>query len=227
MSNVSFWINEPAILINKDSLLELWPTSNMTSNQKLNAISRLIILLTGVGFLITRSLRIIATGFVTLGVIIFLYNIKYKNQVKSKLKETFTNPSGNKMLKQNFISSTPANPLGNVTLPDIQFNPDRKSAPPAFNPKIEDQINKNTKEMVQKVSFPDVPNVTDKLFQDLADNFVFERNMQRFYSTPNTEVVPGDQKSFAEFLYGDMPSCKDGDALACEKNVLRYPEIGY
>jgi|TARA_Y100000992_G_scaffold302490_1_gene276888 hypothetical protein len=222
MTNINFWTNDPTILINKESLLELWPTTNMTSTQKLNAISRLIILLTIIGYFITRSLRIIATCFVTLGVIIFLYNTKYNTKPK---KETFKNILDNKILKKLFYSSTPSNPLGNVKLPEIQFDPHRKSAPPAFNPEIEKQINKNTKEMVQKVSFPDDPNVKDKLFHDLADNFLFERSMQRFYTTANTSVVPGDQAAFAEYLYGDMPSCKEGDVLACEKNVLRNPEI--
>ena len=39
-----FWINEPTILFNKDYMLELWPTLNMNYEQKLNAITRLIIL---------------------------------------------------------------------------------------------------------------------------------------------------------------------------------------
>jgi len=222
----SFWTNDPAILINRDSLLELWPTSNMSLNEKLNAISRLIILLTVVGFCITQSLRIVVTGVVTLGVIIFLHYTKHQNSkdnIKNIIKEGFTNPSAYKMLKQNFKSSSPSNPLGNVALPEIQFDPKRKSAAPAFNPEVEAQINKNTKEMVQKVSFPDDPTIADKLFKDLGDDFVFDRSMRNFYSTANTKVVPGDQKAFAEFLYGDMTSCKDGDALTCERNVQRHP----
>ena len=45
----TFWTSNPGILVNKDSLLDLWPTANMDQNSKLNAISRLIILLTVVG----------------------------------------------------------------------------------------------------------------------------------------------------------------------------------
>ena len=76
--------------------------------------------------------------------------------------------------------------------------------------------------MVQKTSFPNDPDVVDKLFKDLGDDFVFDRSMRNFYTTANTKVVPGDQKAFAEFLYGDMQSCKDGDPIACEKNSFRY-----
>ena len=147
---------------------------------------------------------------------ILQYDLKYT------IKESFVNPSGSKFLKKNYKPSNPTNPLSNVNLPEIQFNPNRKAAAPAFNPDVEKQINENTKEMVQKVSFPEDPTINDKLFKDLGDDFIFDRSMRNFYSTANTKVVPGDQKAFAEYLYGDMTSCKDGDPLACERNSQRY-----
>ena len=55
MDNNSFWGNNPAILLNKNEILELFPTSNMNYNQKLNSITRLIILLTLIGFIFTFS----------------------------------------------------------------------------------------------------------------------------------------------------------------------------
>ena len=41
--------------------------------------------------------------------------------------------------------------------------------------------------------------------------------MRNFYAMPNTQI-PNNQKDFAEFCYGNMPSCKDGDYFQCEKN---------
>ena len=221
----NFWTSDPGILINKDSLLDLWPTQHMDQNSKLNAISRLIILLTVVGFMFSKSSRILVTGAVTLGIIIFLHYSKTKtskDELKNALQEAFTNPSAYKAVETEFNPTNPQNPMSNVTLPEIQYNPNRKGAPPSFNPAVEKKINDSTKEMVQKVSFPDDPTVVDKLFKDLGDDFVFDRSMRNFYTTANTKVVPGDQKAFAEFLYGDMQSCKDGDPIACEKNSFRY-----
>tara|TARA_B110000003_G_scaffold23614_3_gene22588 strand:+ start:3554 stop:4240 length:687 start_codon:yes stop_codon:yes gene_type:complete len=221
----TFWTSNPGILVNKDSLLDLWPTANMDQNSKLNAISRLIILLTVVGFMFSKSMRIVVTGAVTLGIIIFLHYTKSKNSkdiIKNNIQEAFTNPEVYKAMQSEFKSSTSINPMGNVSLPEIQYNPKRKAAPPAFNPAVEKTINEKTKEMVQKASFPDDPTIADKLFKDLGDDFVFDRSMRNFYTTPNTKVVPGDQKAFAEFLYGDMKSCKDGDPIACEKNSFRH-----
>ena len=50
-----YWVNQPTILFDKEYILEIWPTSTMSYVQKLNAISRLIILLSILGFGFTPS----------------------------------------------------------------------------------------------------------------------------------------------------------------------------
>jgi len=47
---------------------------------------------------------------------------------------------------------------------------------------------------------------------------MFDRSMVQFNATANT-TIPNDQKSFAEFCYGDMISCKEGNALACTRSA--------
>ena len=42
----SLWVKDPTILLRKDKLIEIWPNSKMSSEDKVNAISRLIILMT-------------------------------------------------------------------------------------------------------------------------------------------------------------------------------------
>ena len=37
MSN-EIWLNNPTILLNQDKIGELWPTSNMSLEEKINAI---------------------------------------------------------------------------------------------------------------------------------------------------------------------------------------------
>ena len=101
----NFWTSDPGILVNKDSLLDLWPTAKMDQNSKLNAISRLIILLTVVGFMFSKSIRIVVTGAVTLGIIIFLHYTKSKSskeKIKSNLQEAFTNPQVYKEMQTEF-----------------------------------------------------------------------------------------------------------------------------
>lgn len=222
---IPFWTNEPGILINKNYMLDLWPSNTMSETQKMNAISRLIILLTCLGFVFSYSVKLLVTGVITLGIIIFLqYNQKKKNKntklVKDIVKEGFTNPALYKELQSGFTQPSPANPMSNVMLPEIQDNPNRKAAPPAFNPAVEKEINASTKEMIKRVN-PSNPDIDERLFKDLGDNFTFEQSMRNFTTTPNTQI-PNDQKGFAEYCYGGMVSCKDGDGLACERNVQGY-----
>lgn len=205
-----FWFNKPTILFKKEKIMDLWPLSQNNLAEKLNAISRLVILLTILGYFCTRALNILITGFITLAVIVIWYkaSIKKKKVTKKLLKEGFTSPELYKKLQGNFQKPTKQNPLMNVLLPEIQFNPKRKPAAPAFNPVVEKEINASAAD--------------PRLFLDLGDNIAFDQCMRNFYAMPNT-TVPNDQKGYAEFLYGKMPSCRGGDYLQCSKNNYRTP----
>ena len=78
-----FWLSDPTILLNQQHILELWPNRNMDKNAKLNAISRLIILLTIIGLLYTREIKILITGIITLVVIVLVH--KFRQNLLKKL----------------------------------------------------------------------------------------------------------------------------------------------
>ena len=206
----SFWLDNPSILFNKNKIMELWPSDKQSMDNKLNAITRLIIILTVLGYFMTRSLNLLITSFITLGILVILQRSqKRKKKINRKiLKEGFTSPELYKKVKSSFVSPTKKNPLMNVLLPEIQYDPQRKSAAPAFNPAVEKEIN-------ESVADP-------RLFLDLGDNIAFDQSMRNFYATANT-TIPNNQTAFAEFCYGNMPSCKDGDYLQCSKNNYRNP----
>ena len=50
ISNDKFWIYDPYILLDKNTLLDIWPKESMTREQKLNAISKFVIFTTIIGF---------------------------------------------------------------------------------------------------------------------------------------------------------------------------------
>ena len=50
-----FWLNEPSILLHRDNIFNIWPSKNMDKNEKLNSITRMIIVLTLLGFFITNQ----------------------------------------------------------------------------------------------------------------------------------------------------------------------------
>ena len=208
-----FWFQNPSILVEN---FELWPKENMEFNQKLNAISRLVILLTIIGFAYTRNVRFLSVGIVTIVVIIFLHQQKSALEKQEGFTIKDIVPSSN----TTFYKSNPQNPLSNVLLTEIQDDPDRPSAPPAFNPPTTREINRNTQQMVQE-QHPDFPDMKDRLFKDLGDSVEFHNSMIPFNSNPATQI-PNDQNAFAKFCYGDMPSCKAGDDVACLQKVGAY-----
>jgi hypothetical protein len=242
-SYIPFWANDPTVLFDKDYILQMWPLQTMTFNEKLNAISRLIIVLSILGFIITKSIRFLVIGIVTLAIIYFVYNMRKQKIVKELLnkdgndkegfknndKNAYSQPSEVKItnpetleayLKSDFEPTNKKNPLGNVLLTDIVDNPQRKAAPPSFNTEVYEDINKSTKKMIQSLN-PEIKNTNKQLFGDLGEKFEFDQSMWQYYSTPNTKI-PNDQGAFADFLYGDMPSCRGGDDVACVKDNFRY-----
>ena len=68
-----FWIEDPNILISE---MNFWPIPTMDKQDKFNAISRFIILLTIIGFLVMPNSTILVTGGVTLSIIVLLYYLK-------------------------------------------------------------------------------------------------------------------------------------------------------
>ncbi len=215
---IQFWSNEPSILLNKEYIFELWPTSNMCYEQKLNSITRLIILLTILGYILTMSKRIIAVGALTLLVIFVLYNmrkqkvtkdmlegfdIKASNENKSVFDKTIVNPvTLDAILSTEFKEGNKKNPFSNVLLTQINDEPERKAAPPSFNVDVDGDITKNVKRAVQMMN-PGIKNTNNQLFGDLWQQFQLDQSNRVFYSTPNTRVT-NDQGAYAQYLYNNM-----------------------
>ena len=229
----TFWTSDPNILLKKEVILQIWPTTSMSYEEKLNAISRLVILLTLLGFLVTMSKNMIYIGVVTLAIIIIMYFTQKQKLTKAHLNlgsgstegfvggaQTITPDTLQPFLKSDFVPTTKKNPLGNVLLTDIGDNPTRKAAAPAFNTEVYEDINNATKKMVQSLN-PGIKNTNKQLYGDLGEQFEFDQSQWSYYSTPNTKI-PNDQGAFANFLYGDMPSCRDGNAFACIQDNIRY-----
>ena len=222
---IQFWTNDPTILFNKDYIFELWPTANMCYEQKLNAISRLIILLTILGYILTMSKRVIVVGILTLLVIYVLYSMRKKKITKGMLENfdvqgrlpsvqgnevtglfdnkptSFVNPvTLDAVLRSEFKEGNKKNPFSNVLLTEINDDPNRKAAPASFN--VDEDITKNVKRSVQMMN-PGIKNTNYQLYGDLWQKFELDQSNRIFYSTPNTRVTP-DTGAYAQYLYNDM-----------------------
>jgi hypothetical protein len=189
-----FWLHNPTILFHKDQIHELYPMENMKLDRKLNAITRLVILLTTIGFLYTRSVRLLLTSVITLVVIAMVYKPEEKREAFHVMKEIMKEATG----------PTKNNPMMNVMYDDYN-EPDRPAAMPAYNPIVEQKINDAVRE-----------NLDERIFRDLGDEIIFEHSMRQFYTMPNTQI-PNDQEAFQNFLYGAKGSCRGGDFWECGK----------
>jgi Flp pilus assembly protein TadG len=251
----AFWLQDPTVLFNNAGITQIIPTSDMDREARLNAMSRLIIVLTLLGYLITMSYSVLLLGVISLAGIAIL-----STATNAAAQNAATNPTGKKDAKEGFSNyanyntgrrrkhnnnsnnnskhnnnsnnnsnrvmsapsgltfqaPTPQDPLMNVLLTDIQDRPNRPAAEPAFNPDVELEINQSTKTFVVNDMDGNRTDLEDRLFRDLGDNYEFSNSMRNYFATPNTRI-PNDQHAFAEFCYGSMISCKEGNMMACAR----------
>ena len=239
----AFWLQDPTVLFNNAGITQIIPTSDMDREARLNAMSRLIIVLTLLGYLITMSYSVLLLGVISLaGIAILSAASKEAKEGKEgkeakegkEGKEGFSNyanyntgrrrKNGNSAIAAPLPSSssltfqapTPQDPLMNVLLTDIQDRPNRPAAEPAFNPQVERDINQSTQTFVVNDMDGNNADLEDRLFRDLGDNYEFSNSMRNYFATPNTRI-PNDQHAFAEFCYGSMISCKEGNMMACAR----------
>lgn len=183
---MTFWIQNYTLLFQKDQL-QFWTTETMTMDEKLNAITRFVFVLSILGAALTQTFK-----FIWIGVITILLLVVYQKTMKPV--ETFTSQT----LAHHTVP-TKQNPLMNVLLPELNGNPKRKSALKSYEPETEKAINEKVKSGI-----PD-----PAIYKGLNNEMTLDYSMRNFYTTANT-TVPNDQEGFGEFCYGNMVSAKDG-----------------
>ena len=219
-TKILFWSEDPNVLFRPP--FDVFPMPDMTLDQKLNALTRGMVIVTALSFMYSGNTRLLVIG-VMLMVAIFLYYWANKRQegyltqqrdaAERRLKEL-----KGKSSEEVFQPSTPINPLSNVLVTDWVDNPNKRPAPPTE--KNADQILLQAKRMVVQ-QHPGQPDIAEKLFADLANEFEFEQSLRPFFSNAAT-TIPNDQQAFSEFCYGSMISCKEGNMFACARDNPQY-----
>jgi len=231
MSSASFWFQNPGVLLDQNHISEIWPTPSMNFEEKLNAMTRMVILLSVLGSLVTMKISFLLIGLMTLLVIVAVYKLRKQQIISTMLHkpEGFDNNNQNRkvvidnpvtletVLRSDYYPSNAKNPFGNVLLTEIMDDPERKAAPPSFNVDVDEEILRSTKKAVQRLN-PGIQSTNKKLFGDLADQYDLDQFMRLFYSTANTRVT-NDQGAYGQFLYGNMPSSKESNAEAAMQRV--------
>lgn len=226
-STLQFWTQNPNVLFDSQHITEFFPTGDMSYEQKLNAITRTVIILTIISFAYTRKTHILMISLITLLAIVLLHYTQTNRETFMGVgyKTTDNNvPQLNEQYRKwaipieskGFYPPNAGNPFGNVLLPDYEYNPDKLPAIPIYTKEGYDKTLEQAKQMVVQCN-PGQTNIAEKLFTDLGDQLVFEQSMQPFYTNPSTSI-PNDQAAFADFCYGSMISSKEGNMQALERN---------
>ena len=198
-----FWYEDLSVLFKTSRLTELYPSPDMTTNEKWNAITRSGILIGVILFLFSKNYLYLFVGIV-IAAITYLIWRNDKNREKfidmvQKVIDTEYN------VERNVIYPSIDNPFMNPLMTDYTDNPNRIAA---------SSLNNYPNEKLQE-------DTTDKfyynLYRDIDDVWEKENSQRQFYTVPAT-TIPNDQTKFAKWLYLTPPACREGNGLACVAN---------
>jgi hypothetical protein len=189
---MSFWVNEPTILFNKKYITQIWPYSYLTYEEKLNAVTRFVILMTTLGYILINKFIIVVLGLIVIGSIVILH------KQKEGMVFPYYGVNDQKNIEQN-------NPFGNVLMTDYKYNPNKPEVNKEYTPDLEKNLNKSIKDFIVQENSDN--NEINNLFNNVGDQFTFEQNNRPFYTNPST-TIPNKQDDFLNFCFGTLPSEK-------------------
>jgi hypothetical protein len=210
-SSEKFWLEDPSVLItNFCKFSPFGPFTHKRFSNNMNAYTRLTIILSIVIYTITKEINYIFIGIFLIVLIIIMYYSLKKDSFKvlprsfpfMQSNEKPIEERGSSLLKDSQLSRRKSNfydtqELVNNPLKNVQITDYGK----------EQEYSKATRSDSTMSPFAE-----GKIFQT-ADQYIFDRNTQQFYTTANSSVQ-NDQTSFANWLYGTENICKEGSIYA-------------
>jgi hypothetical protein len=203
-----FWSEQPSILTSRIRLIEFIPTSDMTWNERLNALTRFgiyasLLLMMYLGKSWPAYIGLITALFTFL---VWRYSPKNEAVLRAAPIDRPTNDSPNPFIPKDqpeCIPPTRNNPFMNVMVNEYIDNPTR---PPACDyDEVQDQVEENW---------------NFGLYKDAGEAIWDRANSQRQWFTMPYTTIPNDQGGFANWLYKTGPTCKTSQE-AC----LRYEDL--
>jgi hypothetical protein len=186
---MDFWTDQPKLLFHSNYIQEIWMYSGMNMNQKLNAMTRLIIVLSLLGFICFNRSLFLVIGLILIVLIVAVYK-------KEHLLEGMTS-------RQPLL---PDNPVNNVLMNDYKDNPTIRPNHPEYSEDVEHTINTSALSSIflQNSDNKDI----HKGFGSSRDQFEFEQSMRPFFTNPVNSVDQVEYGDFLKFCFGKMPSDK-------------------
>ena len=188
---MNFWGDNPTLLFDSRYIQEIWIYDGMDRNQSLNALSRLIILLSVLGFACFNRVLFLVVGGILLGCIV-LFHKSQKENFETELTD--------------YQRIDQSNPMNNVLMNDYKYNPMKQPDPKDYSEQKEKSINEKTKQFILQENKGNAQ--IGDLFKNQGDQFQFEQSLRPFYTNPVTTVDQSEYKDFLKYCYGVLPSDK-------------------
>lgn len=192
------WFNQPKQLFRSDKILQFWPTSEQSADERVNSSTRFIIYATSLLYLLRRDPRILVLGLMIISVLYILYKGGMVQEGHARPVDSDGHHTGCKL-------PTKDNPMSNYLLGDSPTK-----APACFYPTV--------KPLVKSFLDNTIPYDCGRSRCSLP---VYQQNAaaRQFISSPVTTSV-NDQTGFAEWCYGKKfsPMCKD-DPSVCNPDA--------
>ena len=191
-----FWLRDPNVLLSG----EMIPVERMRYNEMLNALSRLVIVISLLFYFFFRAPRALIIMAFSLFSIVAIQAV-HTHEEKEAFISSNAPPEKHVLYSDKFSLPTSDNPFQNFSRIDALDRPDRKPAGPAYNPAVAKEIQAK---LIQGISdlHPTDPNYMAVMLETPADRHNFEQSLRPFYTLPNTTGIP-DIDAFSKFVYGE------------------------
>lgn len=166
---------------------EFFPNAEQTAEERVNALVRLVAYATLAVFVYNREVRTLVLGAGVVAVVSVAFG--------HRGKEAYPVPQPPLVAKAAASGCTPPtrdNPFANVLLTELG----KPRAPACAYDDVKSSVKSH---------------FNTGLLRNVTDVYEAENSQRQFYSMPVTTTIP-DTGAFANFLFGDMRSCKQNPA---------------
>lgn len=184
----------------------LIPTDYMSIEEKLNCVTRLILVIGTMASLIMRDTRLLLLTIILVLTVPIIHN--YQN-TKQMIADNFLNSKSLDVIDNTMcVRPTQNNPFMNPSFLDVsdtdlnEYNQHSGSCP---------IIDEDISGRVEKI-------FSSNVFRNADDIYDRENSKRQFYTVPGGKI-PNNQMKFATWLYGTGKSCKENNGEQCYNNL--------
>lgn len=196
----NFWLDNPGILIHPDRLIEFWPSSDMTEDEKLNAMSRFAIYYGVIAALYKKSL---VPLYITIGILLLAVFLHQNEPMRENMAEVPTDLVLNADPDGPCRVPTKNNPFMNPDIAEFDTQQKYSSSCNPFDKTVKTQMEAQFEQ---------------GLFFNTGDLYGKGNSQRQFFTVPVTSV-PNDQGTFAEWCYSKPSNCKNDPSVCTGSEV--------